>query len=336
MSKIDELKDGWGGDVLTSDRYVDTTTSEQSGDTFCYELDFDVFTDDGRYERWIDLYPEVSIRRCESAGTGSYIFVAPGEGDVFGRFQLPVGFGGLPDVRIPDIEDDEDYIPLSITIAIYDFEFGITDPLGYINSLIKTVNFSEIFQTHDGDPFMADSYTIRYQTSYTFGNAPLHSLVASVHPRREVEFLDLEPTISPLDDYTWFNYRGQSLTVSGTGGHHVLERDTAGEYAGHGSGPVGFLTGLLARGGRGRGLRYFPGLAQVGGRGRVINRAILRSLPYSLGGIFGAAHVGTNYLNASSGYLIGNVLVTPEGGERPATIQIAVGVNLEEEANDGN
>ena len=75
MSKLDELKDGYGGDVLTAEN-VDVSLLCSLVKLFAMRKDFDVFADDGRYERWIDLYPDVDLRRCDVA-SGRFVFVAP-------------------------------------------------------------------------------------------------------------------------------------------------------------------------------------------------------------------------------------------------------------------
>ena len=320
-NNLDELKDGWGGDVLTSDRYVDTTTSEQSGESFCYDLDFDVFTDDGRYERWIDLYPDVDLRRCAGA-RGSFTFFREGDPTAFTRLQLPVGLGGLP-VRRPDDpeEPDDDYTAVDVTAPIYEFRFSFPNVTGFIHKLSQTIPFNELFTDANGNPYTTDTYTIEYRATYQFGAAPIHAFTASVHPLNDVFFPNLNPSKPASNIHFWYQQELTELVVEGTSDHHPLERNNVSEYSGQATGPAGLIFGSLASR---FGVRGYNS-------GRISIATAAKAFRYSIGGrVVGHAsnvlHIGSNYFNATTGYKIADVLVTPEGGSTPSIIQLTVAV----------
>ena len=339
MAKLEEIRDGWSGNVLVADREAAAaTTSEQSGDTFCYEKDFDVFDDFGRYEQWQDLYPEVSLRICgeatgEVTGVGTFVFIAPPELFVdFLTVQLPGDLqdGGFPEtVNLSDAPPEETYIINNIVIALYDFEIGVTNVAGILKSLSQTVNFSDLFQDLDGNPTTFPSYTLTYRPAYAFGFAPLHSLVSSVHPLKNVDFPDLTPVNAPRDDYSWYQYLGQSLRIEGTGDHHPLERNSADEYAGHASGGAGAAAGILVRQLHRSTWAGRLGEYVLGQRlpDWVYRRSRSHFVPHILGASLAGAHIGANYIRASNGYLIGNLEVLPRNGARPALIQLVVGLD---------
>ena len=85
----------------------------------------------------------------------------------------------MPELRTPD-DTEDDYIPKSIAIALYEFEINFPNVTGFMKSLEATVNFSDLFETADGDPYSADSYNIEYEAAYVYGVPAVHSFVASI------------------------------------------------------------------------------------------------------------------------------------------------------------
>ena len=325
MAKLAEVKDGWSGSALLADRTGDTTTSRQSGSTFCYEKDEEVFEIPemwGRYERWEDLYPEVMLRICGVAagsgeGVGSFLYIeSPIIGDEFYRVQIPVASGGLPVVEDPTDLPTDDYDINNIIVAVYDFEISTPNVTGYIRSLAPTVTLADLFLDADGNSMSFDSYTFTYKPFF-LGGAGLHYVVSSVDPLSDIKFLDLNPDSAPRDGYMWPQQQLTELRISGTGDHHpYLGRDFPLEYAGH-SVPVLSLLGAFF------GQRAASSAARTGTN--AFSRFAFRLLetragPYVGGALGGGLHIGANYILASAGYLIANVEVLPEGGQTPALI----------------
>ena len=324
MSKLEELRDDRGGEVLAAERTADTTTSQQSGETFCYVKDFDVFDDFGRYEEWIDEYPEVMLRLCDGA---------EGVADLVAEFDFGVAGLGLVDaVRLPDnffgnipefreaTPEESNYTVENIRVVVFQLEFNFPDVSGVMRKKENFVSFDDLFRDPEtGLPYSAESYTIEFDSQIIGNNSFLHTYLASVHPRENINFLNLSPVQAPVDNWTWHQARVPGLRINGDNDHHPLNRgqeatDTATTY-----GAIGAWVAGVA------GLGSVPGRTILGSSVRGMFRA--GRIPTAISTV---ATVGSNYVSSVTGYNLGTVYVTPLNGEEAAEIELVVAGSFED------
>ena len=249
---IDETKDGWAASVLTAER--DLTTSEQSGETFCWETD-DVIDEYGRYEWYEDLYPEVEIDRTRDED-GEY---------------LPIRFGqsileAQPDLetlefQLGEPEQEDNIVATDFRLQLYRFNrrgtygdasAGVLVAPGTLESLQASVDVSDMWSRLEGTDPLPEwvSFEVIFEANW-LGATNTHSLAASVHPLEDVRFVGAMPEIPPIDDFRWPLLRASqypSFTFAGTGNHSVARRTGYTDYL-----PWSALGAVNPRTGLGRG-----------------------------------------------------------------------------------
>ena len=333
-----ELKDGFGGNALVSGTGA-ADTSEQSGETFCYDIDGEPIDEYERYEWFEDLYPTVRLRRVR--------------GDD-GEF-LPIDLGADIVESRPDYEDLvyslvtaealEGIRAINHTIPIYRFRSGVSTSTsgvtvpGLLTPESGSVEVEDMWVRDGGTLPTWAFFIVRYEAHWV-GTSATHSVAASVNPLQHVIAVNLIPNFAPFNGYVWHNVKVSRFTFAGDGTRHVAHRPAVTDYAPWaGGGAAAHLLGTFARyGGRsrigyteyrhvlGRGLlrsthriggsltraaqRMATLRAPTGTLARWIPRAAVRGGGY----IGGTAAITSSVIAGAAGYDIADVYVTPVDG----------------------
>ena len=346
---LEELRDSLDGSVLASER--DLTTSEQSGETFCYEKDQNVFDEFGRYDLEQDLFPQVRLQRVRD-DTGNY---------------LPIVLGGDINRGRPDLETLQyslnqpeitpNVVAVNHRIVLYSFlahgriaGTGASKLFvpGTLRSETDSVAVADMWQHPDGAASLPEwsHFRVRYDANYVGGTFS-HSLLASVDPINDVRFANAVPATPQQDGYLWPVLKASDYSefvFSGSGDHNVLRRSGLSDYLPlGGAGGVGTvllgrrdaitLTRHFARSAyrSGSPLRFLFRRPTIGGPSsavKILRQAGSRILPFHAGTL--AAHIIGSAAVAGSGYDIGHFDVTPidVNGFQYEPSRITVEVNL--------
>ena len=327
---LEELRDSLDGSVLAAER--DDTISEQSGETFCYQKDQDVFDEFGRYDLDQDLFPVVRLQRVRD-DAGNYLPILLG-GDIN---------RGRPDLEtlrysLDQREATPNVTPVNHRVVLYSYLASgslsgvgsrkIFAP-GTLRSESDSVAVADMWEHPDGAASLPEwsHFRVRYEANYVGGTFS-HSLLASVDPIDDVLFANAIPQRPEQDGYLWPVLRAaqySEFVFSGTGDHHALRRSGLSDYL-----PLGGFsatgTALGARRdaatlaryaarrayARGSSLRFFfrrPTIAGPQSAVRILRQAGARVLPFNAGTLF--AHIIGTAAVAGSGYDIGHFDVTP-------------------------
>ena len=235
--RLDETKDGWAASVLAADR-IDTTTSQQAGDTFCWETD-DVFTDEGLYEYEDDLYPDVTLVTVRE-DDGEYLAITLGQDIIDGN-------PNYEDLRytLDQTEQTEGVTPINHTLVLYEFT-GLGDYFqpsslaagnvpGTLVPQIVRVAAADMWEHAEGTDALPTwshfraTYTARY-----LGGSTTHSWVSAIDPVDDVIFVGATPDQPANSGFVWPYLGAQffsEFVFAGTRHQHAAEPSGVLDYA---------------------------------------------------------------------------------------------------------
>lgn len=234
--KLAETKDGWAASVLTAD--LDTSISEQSGETFCWETD-DVFTDEGLYEYEDDLYPDVNLVTVRE-DDGEYLAITFGQDIIDGNPNYEDLMYSLEQTSLT-----EGVTPVDHTLVLYEFT-GLGDYFqpsslaagnvpGTLVPQIVRVAVADMWEHADGASALPtwNHFRARYTARYLGGSAT-HSWLSAIDPVDDVIFVGATPDQPANSGFVWPYLGAQffsEFVFAGTRHQHAAEPSGVLDYA---------------------------------------------------------------------------------------------------------